>query len=318
MRLDNFDIRLLRVFVAVVENGGFSAAQSRLGMGQSAISGKMGDLEDRLGMRLCERGRKGFSLTEEGRQVYDTTLKLLGHIAVFEEEAASIGHATVGHIRMGIIDTVATNPECCLQEGLRQFSLRYPKVSINLAIMETTEIEAALLQGRLDVGICSSELEMDGLSYRRLFGERQRLYAAPDHPVFALSGAPADFSDLLDFQIIGRGKAYGVTPLDGVHGLRTRADSAHMEGTVFLILSGEYIGYLPEHYARVWVEQGRLHVLENPAFDYLNDFSLTLPRYGHCSVACSRMLDELLAAHGLKKPMRPSSRKRLTELNGEG
>ena len=54
MRLDNFDIRLLRVFMTIADCGGFSAAQAHLGLSQSAISNKMHDLETRMGLRLCE------------------------------------------------------------------------------------------------------------------------------------------------------------------------------------------------------------------------------------------------------------------------
>ena len=67
-QVSDFDIRLLRIFRSVVECGGFSAAETVLGIGRSAISQQMSDLEQRLGLRLCQRGRAGFSLTEEGRE----------------------------------------------------------------------------------------------------------------------------------------------------------------------------------------------------------------------------------------------------------
>ena len=60
MNLSEGDLRLLRVFAKVVEAGGFSAAQIELNVSQSTISTHMTALEQRLGMRLCERGRSGF------------------------------------------------------------------------------------------------------------------------------------------------------------------------------------------------------------------------------------------------------------------
>ena len=65
-RLSDLDLRLLRIFVAVVESGGFSLASARLNVAESTISSHMADLEKRLGMRLCERGRSGFRLTDDG------------------------------------------------------------------------------------------------------------------------------------------------------------------------------------------------------------------------------------------------------------
>ena len=57
---------LLETFVAVVECGGFTEAQYRLGISQSAISLRIRDLEVLLGYRLCARGRGGFRMTERG------------------------------------------------------------------------------------------------------------------------------------------------------------------------------------------------------------------------------------------------------------
>ena len=66
-KLADIDIKLLRVFLAIVEAGGFAAAQAQLNLSPSRISTLLADLEARLGMRLCQRGRVGFRLTDKGR-----------------------------------------------------------------------------------------------------------------------------------------------------------------------------------------------------------------------------------------------------------
>jgi hypothetical protein len=60
----------LRVLLAVVTHGGFTPAQIHLSVSAATISGQMAALEQRLGFRLCERGRAGFRLTEEGRAIH--------------------------------------------------------------------------------------------------------------------------------------------------------------------------------------------------------------------------------------------------------
>ncbi|MDU1797383.1 MAG: HTH-type transcriptional activator BauR, partial [Pseudomonas aeruginosa] len=85
-QVSDFDIRLLRIFKTIVECGSFSAAESTLGLSRSAISLHMGDLEKRLGMRLCQRGRAGFALTDEGREVYRATQTLLAALEGFRAE----------------------------------------------------------------------------------------------------------------------------------------------------------------------------------------------------------------------------------------
>jgi LysR family transcriptional regulator, transcriptional activator for bauABCD operon len=75
LSLGDAELRLLRVFASVVQHGGFSAAQSSLGMTQATISTHMRHLEERLGLRLCSRGRSGFLLTDEGRLVFSARWK---------------------------------------------------------------------------------------------------------------------------------------------------------------------------------------------------------------------------------------------------
>ena len=62
------DLRLLKVFTAVVESGGYTAAQAEMNIGASTISNHMTELEQRLGAKLCQRGRVGFQ-PDKGEQL---------------------------------------------------------------------------------------------------------------------------------------------------------------------------------------------------------------------------------------------------------
>lgn len=59
----DLDLRLVRVFLAVVDARGITAAEATLGVRQSTISSQLSALEARVGFTLCERGRGDFSLT---------------------------------------------------------------------------------------------------------------------------------------------------------------------------------------------------------------------------------------------------------------
>lgn len=69
-QLSDMDLRLLRVFKAVVDCGGMSAAELELNISLSTISKHIKDLEQRLGLTLCQRGREGFAVTDEGLLIY--------------------------------------------------------------------------------------------------------------------------------------------------------------------------------------------------------------------------------------------------------
>src|SRR5262249_41536293 len=62
----DFDLRLLRVFKTIVEEGGLKPAQAALEIGLPTISKYLSDLEARFGVRLCRRGSQRFELTREG------------------------------------------------------------------------------------------------------------------------------------------------------------------------------------------------------------------------------------------------------------
>ena len=70
-QLSDMDLRLLKVFKSVADCGGMAAAEMELNIGTSTVSRHIKDLETRLGLRLCRRGRGGFALTTEGQLVYD-------------------------------------------------------------------------------------------------------------------------------------------------------------------------------------------------------------------------------------------------------
>ena len=76
-QLSDADLRLLRVFKAVVDCGGMASAELELNLAMSTISRHVKDLETRLGLVLCRRGRGGFALTPEGEQLYAATERLL-------------------------------------------------------------------------------------------------------------------------------------------------------------------------------------------------------------------------------------------------
>lgn len=81
------DLRLLRIFAAVVRHQGFAAAQQELNLSTSAISTYMSQLENQLGIVLCHRGRGGFSLTSKGELFHQETLRILGELEGFERYA---------------------------------------------------------------------------------------------------------------------------------------------------------------------------------------------------------------------------------------
>ncbi|MDO8310520.1 MAG: LysR family transcriptional regulator, partial [Sideroxyarcus sp.] len=132
--LSEGDIRLLKVFAKVVDAGGFSAAQIDLNISQSTISTHMTSLEQRLGMRLCERGRSGFRLTERGQLIYQASQRLFMALDEFRTDAGAARNCLTGNLVVGIVDSLITNPVCALHRAIAAFNDLAPEVQITIRV----------------------------------------------------------------------------------------------------------------------------------------------------------------------------------------
>ncbi|WP_225776103.1 LysR family transcriptional regulator [Pseudomonas sp. Marseille-Q5115] len=261
-QVSDFDIRLLRIFRSVVECGGFSAAENVLGIGRSAISQQMSDLEQRIGLRLCQRGRAGFSLTEEGREVYQSSLQLLGALENFRTEVNGLHQHLRGELNIGLTDNLVTLPHMRITHALAQLKERGPDVRINIRMIAPSQVEQGVLDGSLHVGVVPQASALPGLEYQPLYSERSSLYCAVGHPLFYADDTTLDDDRLNSqeaiaptFRLPGEIQAHYQV-------LNCSASASDREGMAFLILTGRYIGYLPDHYAEAWVQQGRLRALK--------------------------------------------------------
>ncbi|OEC46335.1 LysR family transcriptional regulator [Pseudomonas sp. 1D4] len=278
-QVSDFDIRLLRIFRSVVECGGFSAAETVLGIGRSAISQQMSDLEQRLGLRLCQRGRAGFALTEEGREVYQSTQQLLASLETFRTEVNGLHQHLRGELNIGLTDNLVTLPHMRITHALARLKERGPDVVINIRMTPPSEVEQGVLDGRVHVGVVPQTAALSGLEYQPLYEERSLLYCAVGHPLFYADDAQVSDTRLNEQEAIAPTFRLPAEIQALYQALNCTASASDREGMAFLILTGRYIGYLPDHYATFWVQQGRLRALKPTSRFY--DLSLaTVTRKG--------------------------------------
>lgn len=296
-QVSDFDIRLLRIFRSVVECGGFSAAESVLGIGRSAISQQMSDLEQRLGLRLCQRGRAGFALTEEGREVYQSSLQLLSALESFRTEVNGLHLHLRGELNIGLTDNLVTLPHMRITHALSRLKERGPDVVINIRMTPPSEVEQGVLDGRVHVGVVPQTVALSGLEYQPLYNERSLLYCAVGHPLFYADDAQLSDARLNEQEAIAPTFRLPADIQAHYQALHCTASASDREGMAFLILTGRYIGYLPDHYATFWVQQGRLRALKPSKRFY--DLSLaTVTRKGRRPHLVLESFLEALAATG--------------------
>ena len=265
MALDTVDLRLLRVFVAIVESGGFAAAQAKLNLSLSTISSHIAGLETRLGVTLCRRGRGGFSLTPEGQAAYAEIQRLLGSMNQFDNRMRSLRDKLHGTLAVGLVDNTISDPKAPLDRVFTRFVRDAPEVRLNIASRAPDDLLREVIAGNMHVAIASFPRVVLGLAYEDLYREAQRFYCAKDHPLYAVPDSEIDVDLVRRHRIVGRdywgGRDLKIFAISGAH-----AVVSDMEAEARLILSGAFLGYLPEHFAAPFVAAGRLRSLKPALF----------------------------------------------------
>ncbi|MBD9427296.1 LysR family transcriptional regulator [Pseudomonas sp. PDM15] len=292
-QLRDLDLQLLRLFVSVVENGGFSAAQGELGIGQSTISTQMAKLETRLGFRLCERGKAGFRLTPKGEQVLAATRRLFGAIETFKGEAQGMADKLLGELIIGLSESLDGHVLQSVAAAIGRFRRRNQAVQIELISATPAELERRLLQGQLHLAIGYFSGTQSALDYQPLFEEQQSLYCAKGHPLFGqakVSHADLDACDrvLHPYRFIAADEPWQAGS--------SSARCEQVEGSLAFILSGAHIGYLPQHVAAPWVASGQLREVLPNEVGFSVQFRLTRHRGRQPSEAQQALNADLLAS----------------------
>lgn len=269
------DLKLLRIFVCVAHHEGFAKAQQDLNLSTSAISTYMGQLESQLGFKLCERGRSGFSLTEKGERLLAETQRLLGELDGFGAYASSLKGDLSGSLKLGVLDSTVTDQTLPLPEAIGVFFERYPAVHLSLLVKSPYELQEGVLNNDLDLAVGFFPTRPPGLVFHPLYREQLWLYCSDRHPLYKERRIPE--MQISELNVVRR--SYWSQAELGRHGFkRSVATVESMEAQLILILSGAYVGYLPEHFAQPWVDQARLKVLSPAAFGYQAQFSLATRR----------------------------------------
>lgn len=271
--LDGVDVNLLRVFCIIVESNGFSAAQARMNISAASISSKMAALEERLGLRLCQRGRAGFALTSEGQRVYEAATGIFKSHVTFVREVSQMREELAGRIDIGIVDSTVTNPEIGFPEMLRRFNIRHPHVHIALHVSEPPQIERWLLDGKVQIGISAFYHHVPGIHYQPMIEELHQLYCARGHALFERAPDRIKPAELRACPYVIRSYLPSSQELteDSVTGAATVTD---MEAMAHLVLSGQFIGFLPVHYASVWTASDRMRPILPGRFTHKSLFEI--------------------------------------------
>lgn len=277
-QLSDMDLRLLKVFKSVVDCGGMAAAELELNIGTSTVSRHVKDLETRLGLVLCRRGRAGFALTAEGQRVYDETLRLLASVDAFRGSIDDIHNRMGGQLEVALFDKTATNPKARIGEAIARFTEIAPEVNLAVHVGSINAIEQGVLEGNFQIGIIPAHRSSKSLVYADLFDETMLLYCGKGHPLFDSPHAKLTWSKLGEHHFAGLGYHSPNMELSHRARLSRKATGFDQEAIATLILSGRFLGFLPDHYAQVFEQRGLMKTVLPARFNYACRFVSLLRR----------------------------------------
>jgi DNA-binding transcriptional LysR family regulator len=174
------NLNSLRLFTAVAERGGFTAAGRLLRVSQPAVSKAVRQLEADLGAQLLVRTAKGVTLTEEGRVLLGHAQVLFGEERAAEEALAARRGLSQGSLRLGSSLTVASY---FLPRILGSFHARHPAIELTLVALNTRSVLDALLANRIELGIVEGPVSHTRVEVSPWMEDELVAVVAPGHPL---------------------------------------------------------------------------------------------------------------------------------------
>lgn len=152
----------LKVFRSVAKNLSFTKASQELFVSQPAITKHIQELESTYQARLFDRQGSKISLTEAGKLLLEHCDRILEDYKQLEYEMHLLHNEYMGELRLGASTTIA---QYVLPPLLASFIEKFPQVNLSLMNGNSREIEAALQEHRIDLGLVEGVYRLPNLKY---------------------------------------------------------------------------------------------------------------------------------------------------------
>jgi DNA-binding transcriptional LysR family regulator len=203
------ELRHLRVFVAVAEEGGFSRAAERLHVVQSAVSAGVRTLEEELGARLFDRNTRQVALSDAGRVLLPEARSVLAAAAFAVDSVAQVAVGLRGSVTLGTMQAQVMRA-VSVPRILAAFRLDHPLVEVTLRhVGGSSEMARQVREGGLDLGLLSTTDERAaGLTLTPLASEPMLLACTSDHRLAHRNAI--DLDEVTDESFVDLPRGWGV------------------------------------------------------------------------------------------------------------
>jgi DNA-binding transcriptional LysR family regulator len=301
-------LRQLRSFIAVHEEGSFTAAARREGATQSGISQHVAQLEQELGTPLFERNGRDVVLTAAGRAYYEECTAALKRLDIAAQKVA--GDKPSGPLRVGLMPTFT---RALLPPVLEKFLAAAPGAQIHITEAYSGVLTEMVRAGELDFAAVPAFSGMPGISQRLLLRDRETLVRARSRSagVGRAVTSPVRLSDLGPLKLVLPGwqntRRGNIETYLAAHGceIAQRLELDAMMGTLQFVAASDFVAILPFVMMMADLEEARFDILPLAEPPLHSEFVLIEPARKAISPAAAlfvRLLqDEAARARALFK-----------------
>ena len=284
------DLNELASFVRVVRHGTITAAADEEGVPKSTISRRIGRLEHALGVSLLHRSARSFTVTDDGRLLYERAVGALRELQAVENALIERGEVPAGTLVIAAPTDMGRTP--LMSDLVAAYRQKCPRVEVDLRLEQRV---VDLVEEGVDVALRPHGAVIPGsgdLMSRRIGTMRARIFASPQF--IATHGQPQQIEDVYDLPSVVHGgvmrrlEQTGEVPLEFGRPV-VRVNDFLM--ICALVERGVGMGVIPVEIAKERVESGRLRCLV-PAWDsYHGHVSLLWPASRHLAPRVRAFVD---------------------------
>jgi DNA-binding transcriptional LysR family regulator len=292
-----FDLTTLNLVLAIADTRSITRGAEREHLALAAASKRLSDLEARFGVPLFDRRARGVEPTEAGRALVRHVRSLHASLHALESEVAEFSRGIKGHLR--IAATAGAISEC-LPPDLAAFSQAHPQIRISLEDQTSAEIQAAVAEGRADVGIVLPPLLDNRLQTWRY---RHSTLVVMVPAVHALARRKAvRFEALLDHDIVGLHQGAAVHELMRAEAegqgrtLKARLQVRGFDAIAQLVEAGLGVAVMPAAAAQRFAQVFRVKVLALDEAWAERDYLLAVRQQEVLPTVVQRFVDALCPA----------------------
>ncbi|WP_417662763.1 LysR family transcriptional regulator [Pseudomonas sp.] len=291
------DFTTLKVFIAIADERSLTKAAEREHLALAAVSKRVSDLENQLGINLLYRQPKGVELTPAGHALLHHARTVMDNLEQMSADLSEFSEGVKGHVRIHANTSAVIE---FLPEDLSTFTQLHPEVKIDLEERVSSETIRAVREGLTDIGIFAGHVPADDLQVFTYRHDQLVLVTPHDHPLATRSSVA--LRETVGYDFIGLQQDASLHSLlqHSVHhlgaSLRLRIQVRSFEAICRMIHTGMGIGVLPEIAVRTYLPALNVQMV-NLTDDWARrEIKIAVRSIDGLSVTAKQMLEHLVSS----------------------